>query len=80
MSAAFEAGFVFWGLFVSIALLVAGYLAWMIRTERNERRPGSHHLSADLADAPDHPWNGPGGRFPLGVRPPPEKGPEGGRR
>ena len=30
-------GFIFWGLFVAFALIVAAYVAWMLWTERRER-------------------------------------------
>jgi len=29
-------GFTFWGLFLACALILAGYVAWMVRTERDE--------------------------------------------
>jgi hypothetical protein len=29
-----EAGFVFWGLFVAFAVIVALYVVWMLRVER----------------------------------------------
>lgn len=36
MRSALEAGFIFWGLFASFALIVALYLVWMWFTERGE--------------------------------------------
>ena len=38
MRAILAAGFVFWGLFLVSALIVAAYLAWMYREDRKERR------------------------------------------
>ena len=29
-------GITFWGLFLACALIVAGYVVWMVRTERDE--------------------------------------------
>jgi hypothetical protein len=29
-------GFTFWGLFLACALLLVGYVTWMIRAERDE--------------------------------------------
>ena len=37
MSAALEAGFVFWGLFLVSALIVVAYLVWMCRADRREK-------------------------------------------
>lgn len=36
MSAALDAGFVFWGLFLVSALIVVAYLVWMYREDRRE--------------------------------------------
>lgn len=36
MSAVLEAGFVFWGLFLASAVIVAGYLVWMYLEDRRE--------------------------------------------
>jgi hypothetical protein len=31
-------GLMFWGLFVALALIVVGYLAWMVAVERGTER------------------------------------------
>lgn len=39
MRSVLGAGFIFWGLFASFALIVALYIAWMWWTERGEPGP-----------------------------------------
>lgn len=39
MRSVLGAGFIFWGLFASFALIVALYVAWMWWTERGEPGP-----------------------------------------
>lgn len=39
MNSILEAGFIFWGLFLVFGLIVAGYLFWMYKAERDEHDP-----------------------------------------
>jgi len=32
-------GFAFWGLFLALALIVVGYIAWLVLTERKDDEP-----------------------------------------
>jgi hypothetical protein len=49
-----EAGFVFWGVFLVFALIVVGYVVWMVRTERSQGSPRRSDEPVDSKGANTH--------------------------